>query len=457
MYKKLYQAGFVAYVGMFILAIVFFKERMINMDASLYLFNIVRTGNFSIEHMRFIAVVTEVFPVLATKLSLPLNMIMISYSAGFIIYYSICYLLCGVVFKNYKLGLALLLYHILFTSYTFYWSLSEFIQSISLMFPALAYIHNRGIKDLKLVPAIILILVIITLAFAHPLMMFPLSFALLFFSTEKLSKQQETLLKAIGLIFIVVLIIKTLWIKEAYDSKSTHGLANFLWLFPDYFNTYSNKTFLANCIDKYYWIPVCFVVISTNYIIQKAWLKLLLFSSYVIGYLMLMNISYPTIATPAFYIENLYLPMGVFIAIPLVFDVFKNVQNSRITILFFSLIMLTAFVRIYLIHPVYTARLDWERDFLDKHPDQKMMIDAKKLDTEKLMLYWSACYEFWLLSTTEYGKTASIIIHEDPDKIKWTLGHNNAFITNWGVFKYADLNKQYFILKDTGTFYTIIE
>jgi hypothetical protein len=325
------------------------------------------------------------------------------------------------------------------------------------MFPALAYIYNKGIKELKLVPALILILVIITLAFAHPLMVFPLSFALLFFSTEKLSKQEETLLKAVGLTFVIVLIIKTLWIKEAYDSKSTHGLANFLWLFPDYFNTYSNNTFLANCIDKYYWMPICFVVIAVNYIIERAWLKLLLFSSYVIGYLMLTNISYPTKSTPAFYIENLYLPIGVFLAIPLVFDVFKNARNSRISILFFSLIMLTAFVRIYLFHPVYMARLDWERDFLDKHLDEKMMIDAKKVDTEKLMLYWSTCYEFWLLSTTEYGKTASIIIHGDPDKIKWALVHNDAFITNWGIFKYADLNKQYFILKDTGTLYAIIE
>jgi hypothetical protein len=455
--KKLYKWGFVVYLGLLILSVIYYKERIINLDAALYLFNIARTGTFSIEHFRYIAVVTEVFPVLAVKLSLPLDAVMLSYSVGFILYYFVCYLLCGLVFRNYRLGLALLLYHILFTSYTFYWSLSEFIQGVSLMFPVLAYIYGKSIQDLKFFPALFLVIAVSMLAFAHPLLLFPLSFSLGFLFFDTRLKRVRTLLVSVGVLFLGVLVIKTFGFKEAYDSSAMHGLSNLVKLFPDYFDTHTNAVFLANLFKIYYWIPIVFILVVVTYFRQKAWLKLLLVCAYVLGFTFLINTSYPDEYTKAFYIENLYLPIGVFLAIPLVFDVSRDMRWKPMPALLFSLIVITGFVRMYMFHQVFTDRLNWERDFLASHPNQKLMIDAKKLNTEKLLMHWGTPYEFWLLSTTELGKTASVIIHEDLNAVKWDMIDKDVLITNWGIYAYADLNRRYFILNDTNTLYTVIE
>lgn len=456
--KKLYKAGTLVYITLFIFSVIFYKERIINLDAALYLFNIVRNANFSIEHYRFIAVFTEIFPLIAVKLSLPLNMVMIFYSAGFIVYYFACYLLCGVVFKNYKLGLALLLYHILFTTHTFYWGLSEFIQAVSLMFPFMAFILSVYKKERKPLHYIIFIAGLTTLVFAHPLILFPLSFTFLFFLFQNFDTRLLKLVKHIVILFFAILFIKTLIFREPYDASSTHGLVNFVKLFPNYLDTYANKNLLANFFTKYYWIPILFIITTVHYYARGQKLKLLIYWVFVIGYLILINTSYPSADTGEFYTENFYLPIGVFLSLPLLFDVLPAMKKEWIAYTLFSIIILTCLPRIYASHSIYTSRLKWMRNYLDKHLDEKLIISNKAIDTTPLFMYWALPYEYWLLSTTEYGKTASVLIPKDiTHYYHWTSGINKEFITDWGLFKYHTLPAQYFIFTDTATAYRLIE
>ena len=77
MEKRLYFFGLIGFVGLLCLATVFYQERIIFSDAAFYLFNIVKDGQFAIFHSRFIAVLTEIFPLTAVKLGIPLQQIML--------------------------------------------------------------------------------------------------------------------------------------------------------------------------------------------------------------------------------------------------------------------------------------------------------------------------------------------------------------------------------------------
>jgi hypothetical protein len=171
----------------------------------------------------------------------------------------------------------------------------------------------------------------------------------------------------------------------------------------------------------------------------------------------LINVSYPDAATPNFYIENLYLPIGIFIALPLVYDVMVLIRSERLSIIMIALIIVTGCMRMYTTHVPYTARLNWERAFLSKNSDKKLLVNAKVVPMDTLIISWGTPYEFWLLSTMENKKTASIIISDNPDELSWALRDKDKFLTTWGSFSYDNLPHRYFKFSDTATTYTLIK
>ncbi|HXS38415.1 MAG TPA: hypothetical protein VN721_17060, partial [Flavipsychrobacter sp.] len=397
------------------------------------------------------------FPLLSRKAGFSLNTIMLIYSAGFIIYYFICYLLCGLVFKNYKLGLVLLLFNILFVSHTFYWAQSELPQGISFMLVYFAFISNKETSNMSAWSLCIMFVCLFTIVFFHPLIVFPFIYIILFFLIDKNQYFQRKLLHASLLFFIIISIIKKIVFATSYDQQSMEGISNFVKLFPHYFTLYSDKKFFSNCISHYYWIPLLSLLISIIYIICNEWKKLILFLVFIVGFILLINVSYPDSNTTTFYIENLYLPAGIVIGIPFVYDIVPLLEKRKLSIAIIALIIITGCIRIYTTHNSYTARLNWERHLLKANLNNKLMIDSKKAPMDTALMIWGTPYEFWLLSTTENHQTASIIIYDNVDALSWTKDVKNQFVTTWGAFPYSDLPKKYFIFKDTVTKYTVIK
>ncbi len=65
-YKRAYNAGLAAYLVMLVLSVVFYKERIIFCDASFYLFQLITKNWFTVQHMRFGMVFTQILPLLAS-------------------------------------------------------------------------------------------------------------------------------------------------------------------------------------------------------------------------------------------------------------------------------------------------------------------------------------------------------------------------------------------------------
>lgn len=452
-YKALYRGGYVVYAALLVFAIVFYKERTIFLDIAFHLFHIVKSGSFAFQVHRYSAAVTQVFPLVASKLLLPLPAVMMIYSAGAIVYYTICYWLCGSVLKNYKAGLALVISQLLLLTDSFYWLQSELQQGLAFIFVVFAWLDsNCKAKPLNI---LMLCLLLVLAIFFHPLVIIPLGFGLAFFLFSSTSADTKKLPVVAGAICILLFALKWKLLPNNYDYVQMQGPKNVIKLFPHYFNLPSHYKFLAHWADRYYWFPLLFIFISAVYIHKKQWMLFFLFASFTIGFTFLINISYPTGAEKDFYIENLYLPLGVMLALPFVYHVIPVLQNRKLSVAIVAVILLTGLARIYNAHNIRTARLDWERTFLQENLNRKLIVYDREVPMDTLLMTWGTPYEFWLLSTTEYGNTASIVIDEHADKLFWCMGEKKQLLTIMENFKYEDLPSPYFRFTDTTTHYEL--
>ncbi|MEI8280714.1 MAG: hypothetical protein WCG87_13230 [Bacteroidota bacterium] len=457
MNKRLYHIGLLAYLVLLILSVIFYKERTIFTDIAFHLFCIVKDSSLAIQNFRFVAISTQFLPLMARKAEMSLSSIMYIYSASFVLYYAACYVICGSILKRYEYAMIVLLCNVLFVSDTYYWIQSELPQAISIMIVVLAYVHNRSFATANPIALALVFIGIFTASFSHPLLLIPFLYCVTFLLLSKDIHIDSKLLYVVTVFYIGMVIIKNLIFKTPYESAAMNSSGKLINTFPHYFQIYSNKRFLQNCITKYYWMPVIGIAISAHYFITKQWAKMLLFCTFFVAYLLLINVSYPGRDTSNSYIENLYMPLGIIIALPFVFDLLPLLDTKKLAYPAFTIILITGCIRMYGSHSAYTQRLDWERRFLNDNGSKKLLIDFKKVPTDTLMLVWATPYEFWLLSTIENHHSASITISDDPNGIAWGISNSKAFLPAWGSFPYSDLPKQYFPFDDTVSAYTLIK
>lgn len=454
--KQTWYAGIGIYLILLCYAILFHRERMAVPDDAYYTFEIARTGTFTIQHSRFIACMTEFFPWLAMKLSLSLHVMILWYSAGFVLYYFICYLLCGLVFRNYKAGIALLLYLILFTTHTFYWMLSEISQGIALLFVVFSALSDRErTRRLHAGNALLLVLTVFIIGTAHPLLVFPTGFMLLYLWVAHKAHRKFTIVIAAA--YLLTLMIKNKFLDNGYDAGAMGGLKNFKEQFPHYLTLYSTKHFVKNWAGKYCWIPLLVVVNAVFYIQRRSWFRLLLMLAYTGGFALLICVCYPGSDVTEFYLENLYLPLGIGLTIPFAFDVLPALQLRKLALPAFAFVALACLYRIYGAHRFYTDRLTWQRSMIQQYNGQKVILDHNFYSKELLMFPWCTPYEFWLLSVADGKPAASILISEDPGSFRWATEKNKTLVVTYGNFDYKDLPQRYFPYTDTLRAYQIIK
>lgn len=455
-YKKIYIIGVIGYCVLLFLSVLFYKERTFFVDIAFHIFSIITNKGLAIQNFRFGAVFTQLFPLLAVKIGFSLAGVAISYSMGFVLFYFACYIICGLVCKNYRIALVLLLFNTLFVSDTFYWIQSELPQGIAIMLVIFAVAARGKIEGLNLLRLNVIFAGLFMVAFTHPLIIFPFLYVVIFFLIGKEQVFDRKLLLTMLVFYLLMIGVKNVFFKTEYEKHAMGGAENLIKLFPHYFHLYSNRQFLHNCIRKFCWIPLASLWLIIVYTQKREYAKLSIFLFFILGYLLLINVSYPDNATSPFYIENMYLPLAVFIALPLIYDILPLYRSKMIPITLFAWILITGCIRIYATHALYSERVDWERKFIQANGDKKLLINSKEEPMNILVMTWGTPYEFWLLSTIETGKTASVIINDDPDQLTWALNDKKKFLTTWGSFDYTSLPSQYFIMKDTTTDYIFV-
>jgi len=271
--------------------------------------------------------------------------------------------------------------------------------------------------------------------------------------------EKRKLLYQTSLAFAIIYTVKSTVFITPYDLKSVGGLSNFVKFFPHYLGLQSNKNLYQNLKHDYYIFVLATLLVCGYYLYQKNFKKLFLVVAAIVGYTFIVNIKF-AYGDLQFYLENQYLLLGIFVGIPLSYDVLADIKFSKISFGIVAVICFFGVFRIYNTHKTYTQRLEWNRNFLAKTaklPQKKLIIPASFAPMDTLLMTWGASYEFWILSTLESNQTRSIIIENDVYEFDWAKDNNKAFIAKWGNFDYQTLNKTYFKFSDTTSYQRITE
>lgn len=448
--KKLYYLGFLPYILLIIFSIVFYKERTVVFDNAYYIFDMVQSGKFCIERNRFISIIPQIFSYLFIKLNAPIKWVAISFSIGHCLYSIVIYTIIGQYFKNYKNAISLLLYDFLLVSYTFYWNVSELYLAIPLLLLLITWIQSKPLSGLSWIEYLIILLMSATVAYAHPLIIFPLAFLLIYFYLD-----QSLPIEKVGFVLFSILIFyifNRIFPLDNYESGKISALKNIVHLFPHYIDISSNRLLIYDWMTHYQAAIIAWMAIMIFSIRQKKYVQLLVLNIFIFGYLLMTNISFSDIQHSIFF-SILYLPIALFLSIALVYIL----PNSKKTLILFLLIFLFGFYRINYFKKLFSDRIQWYTEVIKENHYSNIAIASKLEPPHLLYLNWCVPFETWLLSTMDYGHTSSIIFLEQlNEQPQLSPDLSNQFLGVWANYSLNSLPKKYFKYKDNKISYVVI-
>ena len=122
--------GHLFFVALFILSLLFFKERL-SYDAAHYLFELINSKTFFIAHLRPIAVVSQVLPLIGIWINVSMKNLMILYSIGDILYYYSLFIFAIYFLKDLYCGIAIILTICIAVTYSFFCPVTELLQGLA--------------------------------------------------------------------------------------------------------------------------------------------------------------------------------------------------------------------------------------------------------------------------------------------------------------------------------------
>lgn len=452
-----YRFGGVYYIGLLVLSLIFYKERTLFADIPFHIFYLLQEQDYAIQNQRFGAFITQTPPLLALKSGASLQTVAFIYSATFALLYMAIFGLLAWM-KNVRMAMVMLLLSSLMVADTFFWIQSELPQGLSflvLTYGILTRVSHW--RQLSLLEYLLLPPLLVMLAYFHPLLFIPFTFVavFLYLDAKRYQVDRWLLVGATG-IFGVSFILKNTLLKAAseYESRALQGLNNFVDLFPNYFFFPNSAAFFTQILTTT--MIASFIGLIYWYTHTKNHRKLLLLLVSVWGYWTLITVTQAYCDLTNHYMENLYLPLSIILAVPLAFDLLPALP-THITKWLLASVLIIATIRIVSHSTPYRQRRYWQRKVLEQTaqlPNKKLLIKAKDVPKELLLnTLWSSPYEFWMLSSIErpHEPPRSIIIDDGSmplDYFYHTSNHN--FGTYWGAFPYSDLDCRYFNCSDTS-------
>lgn len=452
--------GIATYTVLILFTILFYKERMVFNDAAYHLFSILDENGFAIQNHRFVAVLTQSFPLIVARLGGSLEAIAIIYSLSFELVYFGVFLLLLLGFKNKQLAIAYLLFCTLMVRHTFFWCLSEVVQGTSVYFIYLAFwlrVYVEGQTAPRLFQRLIMLSLLILLVFSHPLMPFCVLFGSVFFYLY--FKQRETIIsKSIvqhGILFIVFYLLRSLLLKTSNDTTAFSELVKGLRYLVHYFDMPGLTKFIHYFRYDYYLVSFITACVVSYYFFKKEFVFLVFFSVSFIGYALMVALS-DWQGSEQFYAEYRYLFLSVFVIFPLVFHLLPQVRNTQYQSLLIILSVVFSIIQIYNWHPTYLKRTLWHRNLMTRTRDfenKKLIVVPNEGTLDSLKMYWGVPYEMWLISTIETGESRSVIVEEEKNQYDESLKQTSEFQTRWSMVEYSFLHSPYFRFNDSTTTY----
>jgi len=426
-----------------LLSLVYYEERTLFTDAAYQAFHLIQEGWPVVSHQRYGNVLVQLLPWLALQAQAPLSVILSLYSLSYPLLFVGIY--CWLVFRWREdlLGWALIAYSCLLTLDSFYYIQSEYYQAVAFSLLLFGYIRRHvALLNWKNWLVIFLFLALIVNYYR-------LSFVVVLFLWGFLGLWEKDLRHwRFALIPVVTLVL--VWLQSQlfqspyevhkmalfYDTLGKYGLH--FWEIP------SNGKFLRKLIHIYYWFPLLLLLFSSIYLRKKEYWKVLFIWVSCAGYVLLLHYGSPH-TTYRFYAELGYLPLALFVALPVLYSVQKVSWKWLLPI--FLLLLIQRLSLIQQNHQPFTERLDWIKTQLALCPSDKCYSRQQEEPDGLLKMNWGIAYESLLLQAQEEPSASkTLLVLSQPEKKKKDLENGNWWVAAFEKAPIHSLNAHYFQL-----------
>lgn len=265
------------------MALWLFRERTF-LDATYYLFHLIQTKSFVVEHQRYVLAISQILPLLAIYLKLPLKFIMMAFSlnqACFMI--AIAALFDSLYKKKPKAMLPVFILGFTQVYFMYYCPLYEIWYGAFLLLLLFALIDSQWINNHS--KSIWLVYPLLMLIFtAHPSLMFSLPI-IFWLSVKKFDK--SLLIKFNAQLIIAILswfLIKYFFISDYEKNIIARGVSA-----SDRLKHMLNPQFHSDLWklfrEHYLFLDALIILTILFFIYQKLFIELALFIAWIIAYL----------------------------------------------------------------------------------------------------------------------------------------------------------------------------
>lgn len=439
-------------------AVVYVQERMLFCDASYISFYVLNLDTFYISENRYGSFITQMFPLIAGKLQLPLYWAILLYSISFNLFYLTVAALVMFRFKNTLLALLMSFYYILFVTDTYFWTNNEIHQAIAWMFLFFAFVlHFKKQPYHWLLHALIFVVLAVLAIYTHPLILLVLPLLWIFFMSDK-GNRPYTLpqLAGFSLLIMAIFAIKFLTMKEgSYDKGKIPGIS--LQGILGAFTSPMAGIFVKKLVTHYYFVPVLFIWGMYSAFQKKKFLQIILVSGCMLGYFIAVCMAFNSFIP--FYHESEWMPFSIIAAVPFVYYTMPQLKPGVATIVI-AVIFIVRLISIGGAAEKFTERKNWLYATLGQMKEQgitKGYIHTGDTATDNLLqMSWALPAESLMASALQGDRPCLTFFADTPEKAA-----ERAAEAGWGMvasFATHDVhffNTTYFSIDGSGPYQPI--
>jgi len=358
--------------------------------------------------------------------------------------------------KAYHWAIILAFYQIGFATDAFFWTNNEIHQGVcylSLSAGVWYYAHAEIRSHTwlhRILAAVLLFVAILTHPLIIPVVVFVLGFM---FLVKELSIHRNEDIGLVVFSFVACLVKYFLSKSNWYDGDKLNQLSGqSLSSWVSFMDKPAAQVFFPELLFNHWSALIVSLLMAIVLIRQKLYLILV----WVLGFslIYMITISMIIFDYTRFYAESQWMVIGIFIALPLLYQV-KNVSTSiinRVSIFVF-VIWLFNMVGPY---KSFSQRYEWQLSILDKMEtkgiDKLILSDVSSQTIDTLKMSWGLPVESLIISVAEYKKPMTFIVNQ-PERAK---GDSKVFLSCFEELPIYKLNQKYFPL-DSSTVYNIVK
>ena len=445
--------GHAGFLILILMSVLLAHERVLFIDSAAQLVEIMQRNGFAVYDNRFTMMVTQLLPLLAYRLGLPMQLIITAYSiaapvVGYLIFLWIAY---GM--KDERLALLLLL-PLVCMRHTFFHGISE---TFSLLFYAtllgalLTHLPSRRMWLHLIVTA----LTTAACVFMHPIGIF----FVLFLAGYHLINDHIVPKRHLSPTLLVVLatmlltgIVKLLT-STAHDATFLPATDEIPGIIRHMGSSEIFQRFLARLADLYIWPIVLFIWLMVFHIRKRHWLQLSYGLLFTFGFFILTIVTYHG-SNSTIGVERSFLPFIFFAGYAFIKEVLPtfNPRQTSIYCIVFPLLMLMSFGKIIDSSRHYHRRLDILQSTIEKGRQTGVYKLAANPDDAKCLSNriqsWATAFETLLLSAENNDEPAVTVFIEEEHQEQTPSDYfqKDRFIATywWRDWPSRDLPAKYF-------------